>query len=85
LLHRFEREHLQQAANGVIVVVTAVDDVVDVAAVATANLRRVLRTLRRVGVEAEANTRNDSRPVGELPAVERQALDPGEVDDLADR
>ena len=75
LLDRLEREELQQAADRVVVVVAAVDLVVDVAAVAAADLRRELRALGRVGVEAEADARDRDRRVGELPAVERQALD----------
>ena len=85
LLNRFEREELQQAADGVVVVVAAVDLVVDVAAVAAADLRRVLRALGRVGVEAEADAGNRRREVGELPPVERHALDAPDVDDAADR
>ena len=84
LLDRLERKELQQAADGVVVVVAAVDDVADVAAVAAADLRAVLRALRQVGVEAEADAGNRRRQVGELPAVERQALDARDVDDLAD-
>ena len=85
LLDRFEREQLQQAADGVVVVVAAVDLVVHVAAVAAVDLRRVLRALGRVGVEAEADAGNRRREVGELAAVERQALDAADVDDAADR
>ena len=76
LLDRLERKRLQQAADGVVVVVAAVDLVVDVAAVAAVDLRRVLRALGRVGVEAEADAGNRRREVRELPAVQRQALDP---------
>ena len=47
-LDRFERERLQQAADGVVVVVAAVDLVVDVAAGAAVDLRRELRALGRV-------------------------------------
>ena len=75
LLDRLEREELQQAADGVVVVVAAVDLVVEVAAVAARDLRRVLRALGRVGVEAEADARDRRRQIRELPAVERQALD----------
>ncbi len=84
-LDRFEREELQQAADGVVVVVAAVDLVVDVSAVAAANLRRVLRALGRVGVEAEADAGNGCREVRELPAVERQVLDALHVDDATNR
>ena len=85
LLDRLEREELQQAADGVVVVVAAVDLVVDVAAVAAVDLRRVLRALGRVAVEAEADARNRRREVRELAAVQRQVLDPLDVDDAADR
>ena len=77
LLNGLEREELQEAADGVVVVVAAVDLVVDVAAVAAANLRRVLRALGRIGVEAQADAGNRERRVGELPAVQRQILDAG--------
>ena len=50
-----EREVLHQAADGVVVVVAAVDQVVDVAAAAARHLRRELRRLGGVGVEAEAD------------------------------
>ena len=84
-LDRLEREELQEAADRVVVVVAAVDLVVDVAAVAAANLRRVLRALGRVGVVAKADARNHHRGVGELPAVQRQILNPVDVDHPADR
>ncbi len=45
-LNGLEREQLQQPADGVVVVIATVDDVVDVPAVAAADLRRVLRGLR---------------------------------------
>ena len=61
LLDRLEREELEQAADGVVVVVAAVDLIVDVAAVAAADLRRVLRALGRIGVEAEADAGNRER------------------------
>ena len=85
LLNRFERELLQQPADGVVVVVAAVDLVVHVAPVAAADLRRELRALGRIRVEAEADARDRRRQVGELPAVERQVLDPADVHDAADR
>ena len=85
LLDRFEREHLQQAADGVVVVVAAVDLIVDVAAVAAVYLRRVLRALGRVGVEAEADAGNRRREVRELAAVQRQRLDALRIDDGTDR
>ncbi len=84
-LDRFEREQLQQAADGVVVVVAAVNLVVQVAAVAAVDLRRVLGALGRVRVVAEAHAGQRRREVRELAAVERQALDAADVDDTADR
>ena len=84
-LDRFEREELEQSADGVVVVVAAVDLVVDVAAVPAGNLRRELRALRRIRMEAKPDARNRQRKIGELPAVERKALDVLHVDDAADR
>ena len=85
LLNRLERERLQQPTDGVVVVVATVDLVVHVAAVAAVDLRRELCALRRVGVEAEADTRNRRREVRELTSVERQRLDALNVDDAAHR
>ena len=85
LLNRLEREELQQAADGVVVVVAAVDLIVHVAAVAAVDLRRELRALGRIGMEAEADAGNRRRQVRELAAVERQALDAADVDDATDR
>ena len=83
LADRVEREVLHQAADRVVVVVAAVDQVVDVAAAAARDLRGELRRLGRVGVEAEADARHQRRQVAELPAVQRQVLDLGGGDDLA--
>jgi len=84
-LNRLERKHLEQAADRVVVVVAAVDDVVDVAAVAAADLRGVLRALRHVGVEAKPHPGDGRGKVGELAAVERQPLHAVDVHDLAER
>ena len=82
LLDGLEGIHLQQAADRVVVVVAAIDDVVDVAAVAAADLRAVLRALRRVRVEAKTDAWHDGREVGELSAVQWELLQAREVDDL---
>ena len=60
LLDRLEREELQQAADGVVVVVAAVDLVVDVAAVAAGDLRRVLRALGRIASGSRGRRRGSS-------------------------
>ena len=75
LADRVEREQLHQAADRVVVVVPAVDQVVDVAAAAAGDLRRELRRLGGVGVEAEAHAGNERGEVAELAPVERQVLD----------
>ena len=85
LLNRLERIHLRETADGVVVVVAAVDDVIDVAAVAAADLRHVFRRLRRIRVEAETHAGHRRREIGELPAVERQPFDARQIDHLADR
>ncbi len=85
LLNRFERELLQDAPDGVVVVVAAIDLIVDVAAIAAVNLRRVLRALGRVGMKPETDARHRRREICELTAVERQALDAPQIDDLSDR
>ena len=85
LLNGLEREELQEAADGVVVVVAAVDLVVQVAAVAAANLRRVLRALRRIGVVAKSDAGDGRGQVRELPAVQWQVLDAADIDDAADR
>ena len=85
LLDRLEREQLQQTADGIVVVVTAVDQVVDVAPVAAVDLRRELGALGGVGVETESHAGNRGGQVRELPAVQRQAFDPDRIDDAAHR
>jgi hypothetical protein len=72
-----------QPADRVVVVVAAVDQVVDVAAAAAVDLGRELRRLRGVGVEAEAHSGASAGQVAELAAVQRQVLDLGAGDDLA--
>ena len=84
-LDRLEREELQEPADGVVVVIAAVDLVVDVAAVPAGNLRGELGALGRIRVETEPDAGNRQRQVGELTAVERKALDVLDVDDAADR
>src|SRR5205814_2739802 len=85
LLNRLEWKQLQQAADGIVVVVAAVNLIVQIATVAAGNLRRVLRALGRIAVEPEPDTRNRRSQIRELPAVERQALDPLWIDHAADR
>jgi len=84
-LDRFERKELEQAAGGVVAVVAAVDDVVDVPPVAAADLRTVLGALALIRVKTQADSGNRRRQVGELAPVERQALDARRLDDLSDR
>ncbi len=84
LLDGLEREELQEAADGVVVVVAAVDLVVHVPAVAAVDLRRELGALRRVGVVPEADAGNRHGQVGELPAVERHRLDAARLDHAPD-
>ena len=84
-LDGLEREQLQEPADRVVVVVAAVNLVVDVAAVAAGNLGRLLRALGRVRVEPHRDAGNRHRQVRELPAVERQRLDLVHVDHAAHR
>ena len=85
LLDRLEREQLQQAADGVVVVVAAVDLVVDVAAVAAVDLRRVLRALGRVGVEAEADAGIVAARLANCRPLSGRLSMRFDVDDAADR
>jgi hypothetical protein len=85
LLDGLQREQLQQATDRIVVVVAAVDQVVDVATVAAVDLRRELSALGGVGVETESHTGNRRGQVRELPAVQWKALDTYRVDDAADR
>ena len=79
-----EGEVLHQPPDGVVVVVAAVDQVVDVASAAAVDLGGELGGLGGVGVEAEAHPGNERGQVAELPAVQGQVLDLGPRDDLSD-
>src|SRR4030095_2534188 len=68
LLEGLNGKARHEAPAGVFVVVAAVDLVVDVPAVAAADLRRELRALRRIGVEAEADAPDAQRQAAQLPA-----------------
>jgi hypothetical protein len=85
LLNSLEGIKLREAADGIVVVVAAVNHVVDVPSVAAADLRRVFRRLRGIGMKTESNTGYGRGQVGELPAIERQSFDASQVDDLSNR
>ena len=84
-LHCLDVVVLQRTADGVVGVVAAIDEEVDVAAAAAVERDGQLPRLGRVGIDRQRRAGCERAKVGELTAVERQILHLRLADDRAHR